>query len=268
MKRLTPMLCLLCLAALPAAAEGFRPSDLEAWLGGATSVRADKAGQWKVNAGVGVGAVPEYRGAKEFQFTVLPLLDVEWRGKAFFSTQRGIGYNLLSARNYSIGPRLTIDPGRDSSINSRLAGVPDVDVGFEPGLFSEFFLGPWRLRADVRQGVLSGHEGFLGSADVSYGGRFTEATSLIVGGDVHWTDGSYAEAYFNVPAAAARLPAFDADSGFRDIGGHASLIYEFSRRYYLSLEGRLSLLLGDAGDSPVSDDNLQLFLGVVIGYRF
>ena len=268
MRTLAPIICFLCLTAAPAAAGGFRPYDLERWLASATAIHIERPGRLDANSGLGLAIAPEYRGAKDLTVALLPLVDVEWRGKVFLSTQRGVGYNWISQSNLKLGPRLTLDVGRGSAVSSRLSGQPNVNPGPELGLFIDYFAGSWRLRGDLRHGVISGHEGFLVNLDLSFGGRLSERSSLIIGADLHWVGSNYADAYFSVRRATARAAPFAADSGFRDIGFHASLIYDLTKAVYVSIDGLASTLLGDAADSPISERSAQFFVGTVVGLRF
>ena len=93
------------------------------------------------------------------------------------------------------------------------------------------------------------------------GGRFSERANLIIGGETHIADSTYLNNYF-------RSGAFTAGSGFRDVGAFMHFVFMFSERVYGTLDTCVSLLLGDAAQSPLTVDDLQYFLGSVVGYRF
>ncbi len=264
-------------AMLAVAAQGARAADvggagLEAQLSGATDTRIERLdeGDFRGVIGAGIGAANKFLGSDDFETALLPLIDIEWRRTYFLSTQRGFGMNFVRRRTLLIGPRLTLDQGRDSADNSFLTGMKDIDPSIEAGIFLVGFNGPWRLKADLRQGLPGGHEGLVGSVDVAIGTRSDGRTSFILGGTLHWSSADYATSYFGVSAAEATAtrPAFTVDSGFQDIGGYLNIVFNFSDRVFISALGRAAILVGSAADSPISQTDSQFFTGTVLGYRF
>ena len=82
-------LLLFCVAQnQPAHATG-STLGLESYLAGATSILPNRRKAWNFNLGIGVGTAPEYIGGKDYEPVVLPLIDIDWRGRVFASTQRG-----------------------------------------------------------------------------------------------------------------------------------------------------------------------------------
>ena len=221
--------------------------------------------------GGGFGAAPEYIGSADYRPVFLPLIDLEWRGAYFLSTQRGLGLNFIRRRTVRAGPRLTLDPGRDSSDNSFLTGLADINPSIEAGVFFEGFSGAWRLKGDFREGLQgSGHNGLVGTIDLGLGGRLDERTNLILGGTVHWTGSTYAQAVFGVPAAQATgsRAAFNGTSGFTDVGVYANMVYNVNQRVFQTGLARVTALVGSAADSPLSQSDQQYFAGALIAYRF
>jgi outer membrane protein len=266
-RRLSILAILACLfASQPGVAQQY---DYEQWLSGAMATRAGDGEEWRFNFAAGAGLGPEYIGADDYEAKSLPLIDIEWRGAYFLSTQRGMGLNLIRQRATRAGPRITYDLGRDSQDSNQTKGLQDVDKSIEVGLFAQHFTGAWRLQADVRQG-LNGHEGLIGSLDAAVGGAIAENVSLIVGGNTHYADASYLDAFFGVPAGSvtATRSAFSAESGFRDVGGYATVVVAATDNIYVSFDLRATLLMGSAADSPLSVSDDQYFVGTMVGYRF
>ena len=241
--------------------------DYEEWLSGAMSTRLGTQGEWRVVMGAGAGMAPEYLGADDYEGKALPLIDIEWRGTYFASTQRGLGVNILRQRSTRAGPRFTLDLGRDSSDATVLAGLPNVDQTVEIGVFAQHFTRAWRFEADLRMG-LNGHEGIIGSVDVGLGGALADRTSLIIGANIHVADENYMTAYFGVPAATANFAAFAPASGIRDVTGYATMTYVITDNVYVTLDLKASLISGDAAKSPISLSDDQYFVGSVLAYRF
>jgi len=257
-------------ASLAVAANVGGTRSYESQLSGATDTAIDFSGQsdWRGIIGGGIGLTPEFIGANDYEISALPLFDVEWRGAYFLSTQRGAGLNLYRRGGLKFGPRLTYDRGRDSSESTFLAGLPDVDATIEFGAFLETLNGPWRFKGDLRKG-LSGHEGLVASLDLAFGGRLNDRANLILGGVTHYASKDYTKAYFDSTVAGTSRAVFLSDGGgFSDVGGYATVVYNFSERVFLSGVIRGTILIGNAADSPISQSDGQYFFGTVFGYRF
>lgn len=263
-------LLLFCVAQnQPAHATG-STLGLESYLAGATSILPNRRKAWNFNLGIGVGTAPEYIGGKDYEPVVLPLIDIDWRGRVFASTQRGLGFSFFRSNSgFRMGTRLTYDLGRDSGDDPFLRGLRDIDPGPEAGLFFDNYSGPWRISADVRKGLVSkGHNGILGSLSVAFGGKLNQRASLILGASVTGGDAKYNNAYFGVSGSAAGLAPFTATSGLRDAGTQINFIYLFSERVYATIDAKLNILLGDSSKSPIVQEDLPFFLGTVVGIRF
>ena len=260
MTRFFALLLLGTMLVRPAAA-----ADVEWWesyLAGATAILGGPSeSPWRFNVGAGIAMAPDYPGSTEYEAVPLPLVDIEYRGSYFLSTQRGLGVVLFRTGLFRAGTRLTYDRGREESQNVRLRGLGNIYPGIEAGGFFEYYRKNWRFAGDVRKGLTAGHEGIIASASATLGGRFSERANLIIGGETHIADSTYLNNYF-------RSGAFTAGSGFRDVGAFMHFVFMFSERVYGTLDTCVSLLLGDAAQSPLTVDDLQYFLGSVVGYRF
>ena len=233
--------------------------DFEEWLSGAMATRLGQRGEWRVVFGAGAGLAPEFRGSDDYEGKPLPLIDIEWRGAYFASTQRGLGINIIRQRSTRAGPRVTFDLGRDSSDASVLAGLPDVDRTVEIGIFAQHYTRAWRFEADLRKG-LNGHEGIIGSLDVALGGALAERTSLIIGANIFAADETYLQAYFGVPAGGTvNFAAFQPKAGIRNVTGYATITFVVTDNIYFTLDARASLISGDAAKSPISLSDDQYF---------
>lgn len=273
MKCLVIATALLVAVAPGAMAAAVGAGGFENQLSGAVDTNIERLGegQFRGVIGGGVGAANSYVGGDETEVVPLPLFDVEWRGAYFLSTQRGMGLNIIRKRTLKMGPRLTVDRGRDAGDDSFLAGMTDIDPTIEGGVFLVGFGGPWRVKADLRRGFSSGgHEGIVGSLDVAYGARMDDRTNVIIGGSVHWANDAYTSRFFGVTAAEATAtrPAFTGDSGIQDFGGYLNVVFNFTERIFISAQARAANLTGSAADSPLSENDLQFFTGTLLGFRF
>lgn len=267
-----PILTMLGVLTLTFPALAGRYADWENWTSSANAVRhgGNNNSAFRSVLAAGVGIAPEYLGGDDLEIKPLPLFETTYAGKLFFSTQQGVGYNLWSKRNIRAGPRLTFDLGRDSADSSILTGLPDIDYGIEVGAFLETYNGPWRIRADVKQEVASGHSGLLGSIDVAWGSRWTKSTSIMLGVRGTLMGEDYAESYFGVSSAnaTATRPAFSPGAGVRDGSAYVQVVYDFTKNIFVSMEGRGQILIGDAADGPLTQSD-TIFTGAILaGVRF
>ncbi len=277
------MKCLVFAAALAAVAlvavapgaraAGVGAGGFENQLSGAldTNIERLDGGDFRGVIGGGLGAANTFVGSGEFEAVALPLFDVEWRGAYFLSTQRGLGLNIIRKRTLKMGPRLTLDRGRDAGDDTFLTGMRDIDPTIEGGVFLVGFNGNWRIKADLRRGFSSGgHEGVVGSLDLAYAGRIDERLSVVLGANLHWTNAAYATRFFGVTTAEATAtrPAFDGSAGFQDFGGYLTVVFNFSERIFVSAQARAANLIGSASDSPLSESDQQFFTGTLLGFRF
>ncbi|HJM50457.1 MAG TPA: MipA/OmpV family protein [Alphaproteobacteria bacterium] len=264
-------ICLLMVALVLFVARPAVADDYEQWLNGATAIRLPSEGEWRVLLGAGGGFAPNYPGSDEYEVVALPLIDIEWRGAVFLSTQRGLGYNMVRKRDTMAGPRLTWDRGRNSADNATLSGLPDIKASPELGLFFKHFSGPWRFTGDIRMGLTDkGNNGVSGSFGTALGGRLSERASLFLGADLRWGGSDYMNAYYGVSASnsATNLATFSASAGIRDISAFATAVYLFSPQLYLAAEGRLQMIVSTAAESPLTKASELLFVGTTVGYLF
>lgn len=250
-----------------------RYNDWELWTASANAVLPAKrgpAGPFRINVAGGAALVPDYMGSDNVTVRALPLLDVNYAGSLFLSTQQGIGWNMWRKRTLRAGPRITFDFGRQAADSPNLAGLPDIEIGTELGLFVESFMASWRFKGDIRKEVGGGHGGLLLNGEAAWGSRWSKNASIILGARMTYMDDTYAESYFTVKAAntGANRPAYAAAGGFRDMNGYAQLIYDFTQSFYVATEFRGTMLMEQAADSPIAETDLSFAGSVMVGFRF
>lgn len=251
-----------------------RYNNWELWSSPATAVlpvKRGRTGPIRVNVAGGVVAAPEFLGSDTVEMKPLPLLDVNYAGRLFLSTQQGIGWNAWRKRTLRAGPRITFDFGRDAADAPSLAGLPNIELGTEVGLFLESFVASWRFKADFRKEVGGGHGGLLLNGEAAWGSRWSEKASLILGARLTYMDETYAESYFGVSGAASTASgktAYSPTGGFRDANAYAQIIYDFTQAFYVATEFRATTLLEQAVDSPITQVDAFVTGSVLVGYRF
>ena len=81
----------------------------------------------------------------------------------------------------------------------------------------------------------------------------------------------YMSNFFSVSAgdsAISGLPAYQAESGFKDVRTRLLLTYNITERWSITAAGLYLRLVGDAADSPITKDKNQFTAAALVGYSF
>jgi outer membrane protein len=226
-----------------------------------------------VRVAVGPEIVPDHVGAEGTKLAPYVNIDLKREGKEFEfeAPDESFGFGLKLGA-FEIGPALNLESARRPSRFP--VPVDKVPATVEAGAFAQLYLAKsFRVRAEVRKG-LGGHDGWIAQGSADFIARRGDDYVFSIGPRVSWADEAYQNAYFGVtPAmsAASALPAFNADSGLRGLGGATSLSYQFTPDWGIQAYGRYERLVGDAGRSPLirtygSRD--QFSAGLALSYTF
>lgn len=157
---------------------------------------------------------------------------------------------------------------RDSSEFEDLRGLDDVDDALELGVGLAYRQDAYQVFGDLRYGV-TGHESFVGEVGADVFVRPTDRLTLNAGPRVFFAEDSYAQEYFGVsPAEALRsgsLEPFEAEGGALSAGIEIGAQYRLNDSW--GIEGAVTYdrLLGDAGDSPITEAGSDDQYGVRVG---
>jgi outer membrane scaffolding protein for murein synthesis (MipA/OmpV family) len=89
-----------------------------------------------------------------------------------------------------------------------------------------------------------------------------------------WADDDYMEEQFGINAnnaARSGLDQFNADEGFKDVSFGGQVNYRITDSWSTSFAGQYKLLVEDAADSPIVDDEgseHQFVLGATVNFHF
>lgn len=227
-----------------------------------------------VRVAIGPEIVPDHVGADGTKFAPYVNVDMKREGKTFEfeAPDESFGFGLIDVGAFEFGPALNLESKRKPSRFP--VPIDEVDTTFEAGAFAQVNLGKsFRVRGELRKG-LGGHDGFISNLSADFIARRGDDYVFSIGPRVSWADDDYQQAYFGVTpaqAAASGLPAFDADSGLRGVGGTTSISYQFSSDWGIQAYGRYERLVSDAGRSPLirtygSRDQFSVGLG--LSYTF
>jgi outer membrane scaffolding protein for murein synthesis (MipA/OmpV family) len=226
--------------------------------------------EWLVVVGASPLLSPQYEGSQRYTVKPGPTIFVRYKDRFYFSTGEGLGVDVLRERTYRAGVAISYDLGRDQDLNLRLRGLGDVDPAPELKLYGEYVIFPFVLHADVRRG-LGGHDGYIGDVGFYVPIAGGEKYFVFIGPSFTWADDRYMSSYFGItPAQAARsqFSTFTANGGAKSATLGLSAEYSFTDHWFAQADMAYQRLIGDAGDSPITEDPSQFALALTIGYRF
>lgn len=241
------------------------------------AAHAQEAAGWSVALGAGAIYAPDYEGSDDLEVMPFPYVMIDYADR-FYIHGPELGLNLVTfglsdeARMH-IGPLARYRRDRPERRNSDLSGLGSVDAAVEIG-------GAWRLQvgeawlgATVAKDVAGGHDGVIATSEVGIARSLAPHLTGTVSATLSWANDDYVGSYFSItPDQALRsgLPAFDADSGIKDVGASIGLQYGLGRHWVLTAAGGYTRLLGDVADAPLvarrgSQDQWQV--GLFLAYR-
>lgn len=208
---------------------------------------------------VGVGPVykPDYYGSDDYQFYADPAAYVRLNNFMFFDDD-GADFALFGFSSFRFGPTLRIVGKRDQDDNPALAGLGDVGETFEFGGFAaSTFLDRYTVRFKVRHGIKTGHRGTIVDANATALLFKWGPVSTSVSAQAAWIGDNYANAYFSItPEQSARsgLPVYDAEAGFRDIGGSFNAYINVGKRWSVNPYVSYRYIFDNYANTPIIAD--------------
>ncbi|GHB28537.1 hypothetical protein GCM10007094_16360 [Pseudovibrio japonicus] len=234
------------------AEDSFTPIDLT----------EDQQGKrYVVDLGVAGFVNPRYDGASRYIIYPLPLVAFSrFYVPGIGQTKEGAtqGFYVFPSFGF-IGERKPTD-GRSLADTRRVpwAGEIGAGAGFRRDWFRAFI--------EARHGF-HGHHGIVGRAGVDVITEVTDRLVFVFGPRVDAADSSYMNTYFSIPAGTPTGP-FKAQAGFKSVGAIARVSYGLTDTIGLHLQGGYDRLVGDAEDSPVTQNDNMWSFGVGATYRF
>lgn len=222
--------------------------------------------------GAAVVASPEYPGADSGRVALYPALDYQWASGWFAGTTNGIGFNFSARPLQQYGVRATLDLGRPESRSSALAGMGDVEIRPEIGLFfNQLWPTGSAFTSSLRYGSGNARKGLVIELGAGTSWALSPALSLGAGVGATWANAEHNSAYFGVTAtqaAASGHAPYSAGAGVRDVRAGASLTYRFNPQTSLTGVLGASLLQGDARSSPLVRDKTGVSGVLVLARAF
>lgn len=232
--------------------------------------------------GAGVGMAPDYQGSDNYE--PVPLWNLRAGDLYHPDTYVQIigtklNSNFVPHENFRAGLSGQYILKRSDVDDNKVDRLRNTDDGLLVGLLLgyDFKLGDGRVlgiefdpRWDVQDDI-----GGLFTGRVKYsmpfgGGDWVFRTGI----ETTYASSEYMDEYFGIDAANAAssgLSQYSADSGFMDMGLNVGLTYKFSENWSTTGTAAYKRLLGDAEDSPVTDDSgnpNQVFGGLLVNFSF
>jgi outer membrane protein len=250
------------------AAEGEqRPWQLE--LGAGLSYEPDYSGSSASSPRLLLWASGEYRSERWGKFALDAgslTLDPQLRWDFFDSDDYGVGL-LLGYRN----GRSESDPGLIADAGSaRLKGMGTVSAAVDGGVAGYVKVFGIPLFAQVRS-ALNGDQGTLGILGVYLPLDLGDGVELTVLPSVTWANGKQMQTFYGVtPAqsAASGFAVYDAGAGWQNAALELAATWKISGPWLLVGSVAYQRLLGDAADSPLTQDRNQVSGLLGLAYRF
>lgn len=215
---------------------------------------------YNVRVGIGPSLDPHFRGDSDVYLHAVPLISLRYRDLVAVDNNHvrvnvlGKWGNMTGSTQWSAGPVIHIDFGRDESDSPKLRGLGDVGTSFELGGYVGYHTGPYRLRLRFRQDVANGHRGMIvdsqAAAELAHGARWDISGNM----EISWASGSYMNAFYGVtPLQSARsgLPVYRAQAGLHDLSFNFVGTYKIDAKWSLLGTMGISRLLSSAADNPL-----------------
>ncbi|MDN5786182.1 MipA/OmpV family protein [Pseudorhodobacter sp.] len=213
----------------------------------------------------GVGAAPEYFGAKDLKAGPDFSFSLEYLR---LPGGRALGSTDPNAESYGFVPRGSFRYiGKRSAKDSpELTGLNDVKAAAEIGLGLGYNQRYFEAFADVRYGVI-GHHAWVGELGANAVLHPTEQLTVRFGPRLFGGSHKYANTYFGVTAApGSTFAAHKAKGGAISAGLELGMTYAIDDKWGVDGAVRWDKYLGDAKSSPIvaqgKDNNLSLRIGV------
>ena len=238
---------------------------------------------WRVTAGAGALAVPAYEGADTTVYSPIPVLEISYRDTVSLSRE-GLAYAFTeSGAPLSVKAGVTFDGGRDEDDGSavfggadeedvrRLRGTGDIDAS--PGIFGEitYDIRPLRFGLKATRFFDNLDEAWTARASVASRIPAGDALQLIPSAGAVWADNDYTDNYFGitpVQSANSGLRHYNPDAGFKHIDAGITAIYNAGTPWTVTAGGTVSVLQGDAADSPIVENETNFTFVTTLSYSF
>jgi MipA family protein len=212
----------------------------------------------ETNLSLGLGPVyrPDYFGSNDYEFRPDPQVYIKVKNFVFLD-DAGADIALFGFSRFRVGPTLRIVKRRDQDDNPDLFGLGDVGTTFEFGGFvATTFLDRFAVKGKVRHGLKTGHRGTIVDGVLTALIFRSDLFSMSTTARASWVGNRYADAYFSVTPeqstrSGGRLPVYNADAGFRDLGVSVTGYINIGDRWSVNPYATYSYVYGEIAQTPI-----------------
>lgn len=218
--------------------------------------------------GLGAAETTRFEGSDEYRETPFIFAQVRWGNRYFIGTDGGgLRADIVGWRFIEAGPEISYRFGRGGGESGTqdpvLDALPVVEESIEVGgFFAMNFPAPFTpkirdaltLEGSYVEDVTGGHDGYLARVMLRYRGRINRKLAVQAGPFATYGSEHFMNAFYDVtPEAslASGLPAFDADEGWKDYGGRATVVIGLWGDWRLITTGTYRHYINDAFESPI-----------------
>lgn len=243
----------------------------------AQSVLGGLFGTNEIELAVGGIAVvtPRYEGGKQYKVIGLPFVAPGGpetdKDRFHLKGADDLRIRLFDFQNLEIGAVTGWRFGRRPDDEDRLRGTDKVTGGLIAGAYAAYHMGPIMPFVTYHHQVTGDDTGGVLRFGVEAKQWVTPWLKLTGVAGTSYADGHYMDKFFTVTEAQAplaRLAAFDAGAGIKDVYFELGADFKLDDHWTLKATGRYARLLGDAASSSITETPDQ-FQGVLsLSYAF
>lgn len=229
-------------------------------------------------AGIGLAYVPEYAGADKHRVLPLPFLERTYSNGVFLSTRRGLGYQ-TALGDFRVSAALGYDAGREDhkanyfSGSDALKGMGRISGSAQAVFSVGYQAGSVGLNLSTRQNL--GHREYgntytLGMETPIY---TTASDQFSFSASAEYADRKHMQTYFGVTATQAsntgnRYRVYSPGAGLANVSAGVNWTHVVDRNWIVRSAAGVSVLTGDAADSPLTQRKATPMLMTALVYKF
>lgn len=211
----------------------------------------------QLRLGLAIGTTPDYPGSNNYSFRALPLITVKYKDK--WEMDNGhFTYNLYKNGNWTVGPLISSNFGREERQNRILRGLGDIGDTVDLGVFIKYNNLKTGTLLDTRwRHGLSKGQAFRVEMTLAQAFYKKDNLLMLAGFRAKYFDETTMQTNYGITEEQAAnseygFDAFKADSGFSEAMAALVAMREFPKQR-MRLMGVLSYgrILGNANDSPL-----------------
>jgi len=232
--------------------------------------------RWRRVLGLASEVQPVYDGSRAYRVSGGPVINFQYRDRAFISTGDGIGFNFLRGNHYQVGFALAYDLGRKEKDDlANLHGMGDIPAAPVAKLFGSWVISryfPMILRVDARQ-FAGGAQGLVGDAGVYIPLPGSSKTFVMFAGpSITLATHHYLQTVYGVnqqQALASGHPVYDIPhAGTATAGVGFSATKFLTDRWLINADMAINQIRGSAAHSPLVERRTQRVLALSVDYTW